>query len=674
MKTSFALVAILGGALLAAIPTITALPVARVPMKTLEQPIFRDIPWVRTKDFREDWNAHRVPTTIGPATDAESLTLNPSSDALMEAIKKFAKAYEDLVKEAGSRETLSEEAMIESFETVQALANGVSVLLVVIPTATSLPHPQVPLSAPELPVQPPLTPGIVRGNSIRSVLHQIASGLSQDYPGDWGKMMKNLTTNGSSSIQTIVPSDLKAVMQTWELDIALIDKAYHDIQDLIRSALEEGVYIAQGLSYSWSHCQGHTYHHICLSTLMVVVRVPYVVSGSIWRAEVGHVYVTSGAKTHICHQRRCGFLGLCKPRCHDYSKDPQKLLHITAVMFASQADWALKHLLKPPADVSFARTDVSHPPSLAASSHLLWRGRFDPLLRLFRRKAAENRDVHQTYRGGLLAAILDPKVLIEFLRAASASSYFNIPVHDKVPVDNQLPSPFQQYQVVDGSETSAAALAMSPSFDALKESIYKYAESWGKVVGEIGSSVNSDVQRRVCLGFDALDYQATSNVLQGVPTRNMPRLVEYVVDREGLPRQEDVKRLMSGVKYSTNFTWTAESMTFTNPAGEQSYFFFAKYGGEEASERSDVVYSSVKSQFVLARDMLVLHRQSSSLWGLLSSEETYIEYVPHTMTLNDTLVLEMYWEMIAFRQIMISLGAEPPKTPDLSGLCNRSMP
>ncbi|KAF9341985.1 hypothetical protein BGZ91_003682, partial [Linnemannia elongata] len=71
--------------------------------------------------------AHRVPTTIGPATDAESLTLNPSSDALMEAIKKFAKAYEDLVKEAGSRETLSEEAMIESFETVQALANGVCV-------------------------------------------------------------------------------------------------------------------------------------------------------------------------------------------------------------------------------------------------------------------------------------------------------------------------------------------------------------------------------------------------------------------------------------------------------------------------------------------------------------------------------------------------------------------
>ena len=154
----------------------------------------------------------------------------------------------------------------------------------------------------------------------------------------------------------------------------------------------------------------------------------------------------------------------------------------------------------------------------------------------------------------------------------------------------------------------------------------------------------------------------------------MPRLVQYVVDREDLPRQEDVKRLVSGVRYSTDFTWMAESITFTNPAGEQSYFFFAKYGGEEGSETSDVVYSSVKSLFVLAHDMLVLHRQSSSFWGLFSSEETYIESVPHMMTLNDTMVLEMYLEMITFRQIMISLGDEPPKTPDLSGLCNRSMP
>jgi hypothetical protein len=265
------------------------------------------------------------------------------------------------------------------------------------------------------------------------------------------------------------------------------------------------------------------------------------------------------------------------------------------------------------------------------------------------------------------------KVLLDCLRFASASSYLGF------PVDKNTPGLLQPNHALDGADTTSASIAAavatpSPAFESLLESIRRFAEMWGKVIEEVGSKVNTDVQRRVCLGFDALDYQANSNVFKGVPVRNMPFLVEYVADREGLPRQEDVKRLMSGVKHSTNITWVAESMTFTNPASEQSYFFFAKYGGDGSTDRVDVVYSSVKSQFVLAPDMLVLHRQSSSFWGLFGSDETYIEYVPHTLTLNDTLVLEMFWEMIAFRQIAASLGAGPLPNPDLTGLCNRTIP
>lgn len=123
-------------ALLAAIPTITALPTARVPVRAPEQPVLRDIPLVRTKDFSEGLGriarisllqAHQISNAKNPATAAESLALNPSSDALLEAIKRFAVAYEDLVKEAGSREPPSEEAMVESFETDQVLANGLCV-------------------------------------------------------------------------------------------------------------------------------------------------------------------------------------------------------------------------------------------------------------------------------------------------------------------------------------------------------------------------------------------------------------------------------------------------------------------------------------------------------------------------------------------------------------------
>lgn len=190
---------------------------------------------------------------------------------------------------------------------------------------------------------------------------------------------------------------------------------------------------------------------------------------------------------------------------------------------------------------------------------------------------------------------------------------------------------------------------------------------------QIGSSSKTDIKRRICLGFDAFDHSATSSVIQGVAVKNMPLLVEDVVDTEDLLKHDDIKRLMSGVKYSTNFTWIAESMTHTNPDGKQSYMFLAKYG-DVITGMVDVVYSMIKSSFVLALDMLIVHRQKSGFLGFGPSAETSIEYVPHTLTLIDTLILEMFWEMIAFHQLAISLEAELPKYPDLSGLCDRSIP
>ncbi|KAF9341987.1 hypothetical protein BGZ91_003684 [Linnemannia elongata] len=279
------------------------------------------------------------------------------------------------------------------------------------------------------------------------------------------------------------------------------------------------------------------------------------------------------------------------------------------------------------------------------------------------------------------------KVLLDFLRFAFASSYLKIPIYKRPLSSPSLsPSPCphrhsilhhhqrQQLQLQDASTGAVAPLAMDPSFVALMESIKLFAETWEKLAKAMGSTISTTIKRRVCLGFDALDYRATSSVMQGVAHKNLAELVEEVVDLEELPRREDIKRLMTGVKYSTNFTWLAESMTFTNPAGESSYFFFAKYGGDGSSDMANVVYSAIKSKFVLAPDMLIVRRQKSSWFGFRKSDETSIEKVPHTLTLNDTLVLEMFWEMVAFHQLAISLGGDPPMYPDLSGYCDRSIP
>ncbi|KAG9062776.1 hypothetical protein KI688_005082 [Linnemannia hyalina] len=105
-------------------------------MRAPEQPVHRDVGSGMNQGFPEGLERiarislleiHRVPNVNGPATAAEPLVLNLSSGAMLEAIRKFAAACEELAKEAVYRETSSEETMVESFETAKALANGVCV-------------------------------------------------------------------------------------------------------------------------------------------------------------------------------------------------------------------------------------------------------------------------------------------------------------------------------------------------------------------------------------------------------------------------------------------------------------------------------------------------------------------------------------------------------------------
>ncbi|KAG0343410.1 hypothetical protein BG004_005340 [Podila humilis] len=198
------------------------------------------------------------------------------------------------------------------------------------------------------------------------------------------------------------------------------------------------------------------------------------------------------------------------------------------------------------------------------------------------------------------------KILLDFLGFSSASSYLKTPVYEKpLPTPGSLsrsPCPhrhpvlyrYQQQQL--GLQKAVAPLSMDLSFKALMGSINVFAEALNMLSSLLGSSSSTTLQRRVCLGFDALDYMASSSVMQGVAQTIIADLVNDVVDLEDLPRRNDLKRLMTDFKYSTNFTWLAESMTFSNSNGDSNYFFFAKYGGEGPESLANIVYTSIKSK------------------------------------------------------------------------------
>ncbi|KAF9099882.1 hypothetical protein BGX23_009737 [Mortierella sp. AD031] len=252
------------------------------------------------------------------------------------------------------------------------------------------------------------------------------------------------------------------------------------------------------------------------------------------------------------------------------------------------------------------------------------------------------------------------KVLLDLLRFASAASFLKVPV--------LLPELIHQ-EVAD----EPTVPPQDPAYVAIMKAIQLAAETWEKVTKAIGNTMTRTVQRKVCLGFDAVNYTVGTFNLEGITPDNLPRLVEGVVRLEELPNRDDIKRLMLGVTYSRNFTWMAESMIYSAPNGEQSFLFFAKYTDPE-TDMTKVLYSRVRSNYVLAPDMLIVHQKRSSWLGLSKSDTVSIEYIPHTMTLNDALMLEMFFEMKSFHQIAIALALPSPKYPDLTGLCDRSIP
>lgn len=122
--------------------------------------------------------------------------------------------------------------------------------------------PQVPMRVPDDNVVVPVNrlsfsaSAVDQGNDVQDVLSQIASRLNQGLPDRWERLMHAPITQGSSTIDMIAPSDLESIVRSWGLDNDLFEQAYRDINTLIRLAVGEGVYIAQGFSYNWSHCQG----------------------------------------------------------------------------------------------------------------------------------------------------------------------------------------------------------------------------------------------------------------------------------------------------------------------------------------------------------------------------------------------------------------------------------
>ncbi|KAF9163997.1 hypothetical protein DFQ26_001910 [Actinomortierella ambigua] len=254
-------------------------------------------------------------------------------------------------------------------------------------TGLSLPHQVVlrPLSNVRS-----YASGVISGDDARGLLQSLAGELDRGMPQGWQALVQQPQTTGTTAIETVDPTNLNQVMDSWGIDVSIRDEAYQNVRTLIDLHAQESTFVSQRFNYNVPGCRGGALP-VCLQTLMVVTRR---LAEDSEEVEIWHVYIESFSNAvqqynwqHYCHS--CRLISRC---CHD-NQIPRDLSFeetqvIQAVLSTSQASWATDHL---PTEVAISSSPQGPP--------------LPDLLRRFFNNAAENTDVFKKYDDVLLATL-----------------------------------------------------------------------------------------------------------------------------------------------------------------------------------------------------------------------------------------------------------------------------
>ncbi|KAF9357047.1 hypothetical protein BGX34_009620 [Mortierella sp. NVP85] len=259
------------------------------------------------------------------------------------------------------------------------------------------------------------------------------------------------------------------------------------------------------------------------------------------------------------------------------------------------------------------------------------------------------------------------KALLDILRFSAAASYLRV----------NIPSLMIDEDIGNGYNTQEGLVVVNKGVDnfldpasmaALGKAMTSFADGWSAIAKAFKSSVREQVMRRVCLGFEKYNQFTKASAMSGVHPGHMLEVVEQIIVSAQLPDNRDLKSIMLGIKYSDEFAWIGESITYTAPNGKSNFFYLTKHTNPNTN-KTDLVYGSLNTEFTLAPDMLIVNRQTSILGGIWEKEETIFRTIPHELTLNETALMEMYFEIIVFRKMAQVTGIPLPPLPDLTPLC-----
>ncbi|KAG0210640.1 hypothetical protein BGX33_004797 [Mortierella sp. NVP41] len=256
------------------------------------------------------------------------------------------------------------------------------------------------------------------------------------------------------------------------------------------------------------------------------------------------------------------------------------------------------------------------------------------------------------------------KAVMDMLRYASAAAYLRIPIPRAEP-RTTTPS---SLSALLGIHTQAAGAG--ESMIAIGKGLGAIGDGWSKLANAIGNSASETVTRQICPGFQRYEHTTKALYAQGLDQDRFVEVVNALIDlaHVQVPDVEDLRRAMVVLEFSPNVTWTGEQVMYTSDDGFHRFFYFYKYANEE-TQKIDIVFGTLASSFTIAPDVLVVHKRRSTWLGLRKSEEVLYRNVPHVMSVTDTVLLNTYFEVVAYRKLAVVLRLPIPQYPSMQPVC-----
>ncbi|CAF1455951.1 unnamed protein product [Rotaria sordida] len=209
------------------------------------------------------------------------------------------------------------------------------------------------------------------------------------------------------------------------------------------------------------------------------------------------------------------------------------------------------------------------------------------------------------------------------------------------------PETFTNSMIHKESRTLAAKII------ALSQAVSAAAKAWKDIVSALQSSSSTTITRIIRLGFTYFHQKSSTFKVIDIPANKVDEFVNAIIFDYNLPSKGS---FMLGLTYSDDFAWDRIEYLYS-PAMNGTYRSVTLFkNGDSTKNTASFFIVDIDADWQLAPDLLLIRESKSILGGIWQETKESIQEVPHMLTMDEAVLLQQFFMVIALGNMAASLG------------------